>query len=417
MKTNELIRTGTALLLCTALAGCGAVHAANLSKPYQAGTVETAPADDAFTHAQTDFALSLLRNQMQEHPESNIVLSPYSLAQTLAMSANGAKGTTRSEMEQVLGGGLTVPALNAYFAGNRLPHLEEGKSVLYSANSVWFRDTDSLRVLPDFLQVNADCFGADIFSAAFNDSTVSDMNGWLSDQTGREQNAVQELDDTVMLVLMNAFRFESAWDEKYEKEDIRDSSFTNVHGVKQTGSFMYSEEDVYLYGEEACGFTKLYKPFGGRQYEFCAVLPDESVSLADYVETLTADSFPQRAENACSYAGLPKFSVETDAKLNKTIAAMGMPSAFSGDTADFSGMAECDGGEIYIGSVEQHVRIDVDDEGTKAEGITIQLQVVSSADPVPEGQMRVVLDRPFLYLVRDADTKLPLLIGAVQELS
>ena len=117
MKLKNQITIPAALAASLLLTACGAEHLVNIGTAYQKQDVPSAPADDAFVRTQTDFAVSLLREQVRENPGQNIVLSPYSLSQTLAMSANGACGTTRTEMEQVLGGGMPLDDLNAYFAG------------------------------------------------------------------------------------------------------------------------------------------------------------------------------------------------------------------------------------------------------------------------------------------------------------
>ena len=295
------------------------------------------------------------------------------------MSANGAKGSTRDGLETVLG--LPVAELNDYFAGITVPRNNLEKQRLLSANSIWIREMDGLHVVPEFLQTNADCYGADVFTGDFGKDTVDAMNDWFSLKTaGSFKDAVQELDANTVLCLLNALSFEYEWDEKYEKSDIKSGDFHPTNDTSQQAEYMNSNEDVFLWSEDAVGFTKPYKTSGQHNYEFLAVLPNEDLTLDAYLQTLTAESFPQPLEKACSRAGLPKFGFESDTVLNDTLIAMGLADAFSGDTADFTGMATTAAGNIYIGKVQQKVRIDVDDEGTKVEGITIQQQAVSSAD-------------------------------------
>ncbi len=387
----------------------------NLMAGIPVRTVQTQSPDERFRAAQTDFAIGLLRGETGQNPGKNIVLAPCSLAQTLAMAANGAKGSTRTELEQVLGG--RISELNGFFAGIRLPRVKEGKQRLLSANSVWIREMNGLRTVPEFLQTNADCYGADIFSGDFGSSTVSDMNSWIRKQTGGAfGDAAETLGDNTVLCLLNALSFASEWETEYEKKDIRSGSFSPASGGTQQAEYMYSDEDVFLRSEDAVGFTKPYKEIGGHQYEFLAVLPNSDRSLDEYLQTLTAETFPQPAKDACSRAVLPKFGFETDAVLDGTLKDMGVVSAYS-EHADFTGMAATDSGNIYLGRVQQKVRIDVDDKGTRAEGITIQLHENSAADPVPQGQQQVVLDRPFLFMIRDSENGIPLFIGVVETIT
>lgn len=417
MTKKRITAICAALAACALLTSCG-MSADDLMSGITPAKTDGRSSDDRFCTAETDFALALLRGETAAQPQQNVVLAPYSLSQTLAMSANGAKGDTLAETEQLFGG-LTAAELNSYFSGNPVPAVKGSGARLLSANSIWFRDQASLDVKPAFLQTNADCYGADIFKAAFDDSTVADMNAWISESTGGAvKNAVQSLEPATALSLLNALSFESEWAEKYEEKSISpDGIFCTESGEQQTAVYMYSDEAVFLWSEDAVGFTKPYRELGGHVYEFCAVLPNEGISLGDYLRTVTAETFPQPAPDACTRAGLPKFGFSADRTLNDTLKGMGLSAAFSGDTADYTDMATTDDGNIYLSSVRQIVRVDVDDEGTKAEGITIQDHAVSSADPRPEGQQNVTLSRPFLFLIRDADTKLPLFAGAVYSLN
>lgn len=80
------------------------------------------------------------------------------------MTANGAAGETRCEMEALLGGGIPLGTLNEYLSAytGRAP-VRRGIQAPRLANSIWLRDTPTLRVEKDFLQTNADYYGAQIY--------------------------------------------------------------------------------------------------------------------------------------------------------------------------------------------------------------------------------------------------------------
>ena len=79
--------------------------------------------------------------------------------------------------------GCNIQALNEYLYSyrNSLPEAEKNK--LHIANSIWFSDQKEFTANKDFLQTNADYYGADIFKAPFNASTLTDINEWVKDKT------------------------------------------------------------------------------------------------------------------------------------------------------------------------------------------------------------------------------------------
>ncbi len=417
MKTTKLrLFALTAAAVC--LTACGAGHAAKLSDDFVPASVKPAAATEQFSRAQTDFAISLLREEMRANPNTNIVLCPYGAARTLAASANGAVGETRTAIEQIFGG-IPVSELNALFAGTAVPHVSSGKTKLLAADSVWFRDSDSLTVSKEFLQANADWYGADVFSAKYDKSTVQDMNKWIEEKTEGGIKVIShedKPDDSIMLTLLSTLLFGAEWEKPYESDDLDYYDFTDCDGKTESALFMESLEDVLLINEQAIGFTKPYKALDGREYEFCAVVPFGDLTLADYMQTLSAESFPQQDPDGLAKAYLPQFWALYGSDLSASLRSMGLETAFDGEKADFTDMAKTPDGNIYINAVNQKTWIAVTPDGTQAKSGTEQQMAVSSADPYYDGQMTVKLDRPFIYTVRDVSTKIPLLIGAVQRI-
>lgn len=133
----------------------------------KAASHETVKPDDAFKSAYDNFSVELLKKCFDG--KSNTLISPLSVSSALAMTANGANGQTKDEMEKVLGSGISLDQLNKYLSSfsGLLTSGEDFK--LKNANSIWFRDEENrLTVEKDFLQKNADYFGAAIYKRAFD---------------------------------------------------------------------------------------------------------------------------------------------------------------------------------------------------------------------------------------------------------
>ena len=382
------------------------INAQELTSDVTAQTVSGAEADDEFILGQTEFALSLLQNTAED--DTNTLISPYSVMQALAMTANGADNETLSEMEKVLGG-LSIEKLNEYLYTWRTSQPDSNECKLKTANSVWYRnDSDRITISPEFLQTNADYYNASAFSAPFDNSTVSDINTWISQNT---DNMIPELldkiDDNAAMYLINAVTFDAKWYSPYDK--AVDGEFTAYDGSVQKAEMMYSDEHYYLEDDNGSGFYKYYE--GGR-YAFAALLPNEEISLSEYIDSLTPESLYNTLSNPQDInveAGLPKFSYDYGVGLNDTLSKMGMPDAFTRD-ADFSKMAETDTGYLYINRVLHKTHIDVFEKGTKA-GAATAIEMVDTAMPMIE--KTVILNRPFVYCIVDTKTSLPIFIGTL----
>ena len=406
------------ILICSMavnLTGCATkVQAADLMEGVQANTVTSKAADDAFAQSQMRLAVELFQSSVLESKDENVLISPLSIQLALAMTANGADGNTKAEMEALLGGEISLEDLNEYLYSyvNNLPSAEKYK--LQIANSIWFRDNEGrLQVEKDFLQKNADYYGAQAYKAAFDDQTMKDINNWVKDHTdGMIDSILDQIDEDAVMYLINALVFDAEWQHVYDKSDVYKGKFTNIDGAEKQVDMMHSEETVYLQDENATGFMK---PYSGSKYNFAVLLPNEGVDIYEYIAGLTGEKLMETLSTpqlGMVMATLPKFSYEYELTMNDVLKELGMPSAFSGDTADFSKMAHSSRGNIYIGDVLHKTFISVDELGTKAGAVT---KVQMNDECAVMSEWVVTLNRPFVYMIIDNETKLPVFIGTVMD--
>jgi serpin B len=105
---------------------------------------------------------------------------------------------------------------------------------------------------------------------------------------------------------------------------------------------------------------------------------------------------------------MPKFTYESEFMLSQALRQLGMTNAFDERQADFSGM---DGSrELYLKEVLHKAFVAVDEEGTEAAAATAVVVGVTSMPPPP---VKVEVDRPFIYLIRDMETNTILFLGRV----
>lgn len=361
--------------------------------------------------AATDFAVRLFRATSEDG--KNTLISPLSVMCALAMAANGAEGRTLEQMEAVLGMSKADLNLYLYTYVNSLPQGDKYK--LSIANSVWFTDDTRFTVNRDFLQTNADYYGADIYKTPFNMQALWDINNWVKDKTdGMIPKIIDKIPEEAIMYLINALAFEAEWPSPYERNQVRDGKFTKEDGAKQDAELMYDTVGTYLEDELATGFIKPYK---GGKYAFAALLPKEGVSVSEYVSSLDGEHLNElltEAEYRTVKTAIPKFENEYDVEMSNVLKSLGMTDAFEIESADFDGMGTWSDGSIYIGKIIHKTYIQVGERGTKAGAVTaIEVDGAMSADPTEIKQ--VYLDRPFVYMLIDCENSVPFFIGTVMD--
>lgn len=421
MKTRTL---SLLLAVCAALGclwGCSSVENDTAVKPEtdaSSAVTEGAPPLDLPSrdyaepsYAACDFALRLFRASGQEG--ENTLVSPLSVMCALAMTANGAEDETRTQMEGVLG--MKAEELNAFLSAY-LDTLPEGeKYKLRLANSVWFTDDGRFSVNGQFLETVDEYYGADVYSAPFNDETCRRINGWVNESTdGMIPEILDRIPEDAVMYLINALAFDAEWADKYSEDQVLDGIFTAADGSKQTAEFLHGTEHSYLEDEGAVGFIK---PYSGGKYAFVALLPKEGASVSDYIASLDGERLSvllSSPQSKTVHTSMPKLELEYSAEMAEILSAMGMPRAFDFNSAQFAGLGTSTRGNIYINRVLHKTYISVGEQGTRAGAATL-IQAADSAAPT-EKPKEVDLDRPFVFMLIDCENDLPFFIGTVNDL-
>ena len=412
-RARTHVRVLLACLLALGFAGCQqtlSLTATELTadvKPAEAASLEAS--DGSATY---DFALDLLRASVDEASGKSTLVSPLSVLYALAMTENGADGETLAQMEQVTGMGADelTDTLQAY-----LLRADADDSPLSLANSVWLRDSEGLAVEDSFLETCGGRLGAQVFSAPFDDSTVADVNAWISEKTHEMiPNMLDRISDGTQLLLVNALAFEGAWEEPFDSALVTPDTFTSEDGTERDVDMMHSTEGTYLEGELATGFAK---PYEGYDYLFVGLLPAEGVTVAELLEDLDGEGLSELLEpvdNTVVQVGLPKFTGSHEIELSDALRALGMTDAFEEGVADFTRMGSSDAGPLYVGGVLHKTFIDVDEKGTRAAAATAVAMDGADAPIEEEPEVKeVILDRPFVYLILDQATMTPVFTGTV----
>ena len=364
--------------------------------------------------AHTRFGFDLLAEILKRHADENVFVSPSSVAFALAMTYNGARGTTRRAMAKALTlQELPLQELNQANAALRLAltHLDP-QVRLNIANSLWAKE--GIPFIADFMQRNQDYYGAHVAHLNFQDPDApTTINAWVSEKTeGKIDTIVSKINPLVILLLINAIYFKGEWAHKFEEEETVAGDFFLLDGGKKTHPMMTQRGRYDYYRGK--GFQALSLPYGKGRVSMYVFLPDENSGLAKFQKALTAGNWEEWMAGFRQVEGqitLPRFRLEYRAELNAYLKALGMAVAFDALKADFGGMCPIPPmPNVYIGRVIHKAFVEVNEEGTEAAAATRVTMVARSARMKT---FRMIVDRPFFCAIRDNETETVLFLGTV----
>jgi serpin B len=370
---------------------------------------------DALVAGNTEFALDVYRSLARAKPDENLFLSPHSISIALAMLYGGARGDTESQMAEALH--LALPQGDLHRAVNaldlQLSSAAEGDFKLHIANALWAQT--GYEFLPDYLDLLAEDYGAGMRLLDFKtkpEPARSEINDWVSRQTERKiENLIPRgvINDLTRLVLTNAIYFDADWRSKFEPRATRREPFTLLDGGSVTVDMMHQSHGFdYAEGD---GWQAVSLPYKGGEFSLVVVLPErarfEEVEAGidgDRVQGILGDLEPRQVR-----LSMPKLDYGATFSLKGTLSALGMSDAFDPLKADLSGM---DGTrDLSVTEVLHKALVKVDEEGTVAAAATAVIVGVTSAPPMDV--VKMVIDHPFLFLIRHDETGAILFLGRV----
>ena len=376
----------------------------NLTKKVTANNVSGKNADDTFINAQADFAVNLFKKTVSVDKNKNVLISPLSAELALAMTFNGADGETKKEFERLMGN-ISVEELNEYLYGY-INNLDDSEIKLNIANSIWVKN--GFQVKEDFLKANKNYYNSEVFGADFNSDTVNDINKWASDNTDNMIEKLLSNDDLTkdtLMCLINALLFDANWQSQYSHSDAT-QTFTNINGEVKTVQTLKCSVYTYYDNGKATGFKKNY---ANNNFSFVALIPDENIN--DYVSKLNGKELLETLNNpqeVTASTKMPEFTYECSYDMINLLSPLGVVSAFDESKADFSKISN----DLYISKSIQKTKISVNEVGTKAAAVSTTFMTKGF---MSDREYEVILDRPFIYMIVDNKTNLPIFIGAVMD--
>ena len=409
------------ILTVTTLAACSPVQPASTDETHSTLKRITSPnvtTTDSQLLDRGNMAFALDLYQALKEQDGNVFYSPYSISLALAMTYAGARENTETQMAQVLHFDLPQDSLHPAFNALDLDLAgradgEEDNFQLNIANSIWGQQDFVFEQA--FLDTLAANYGAGLrltdFASSPEPARIA-INQWVSDQTKeRIKDLIPEgvITNDTRLVLANAIYFNAKWVCPFSHEDTQDGTFNTLSGEQVIVPMMNMGRPAMLSYTQGSGYQAVELPYKGERMAMLVVAPDAGMfpSFEAGFDTVKLDTILTSLQSRMVQLTLPKFSFESRFRLEDTLPRMGMPDAFN-DQADFLGI---DGKkDLVIEAVIHKAFVAVDEDGTEAAAATAVVIEVMSAIV---SDVTFIVDRPFLFFIRDVKTGTLLFAGRV----
>jgi serpin B len=346
--------------------------------------------------------------------DGNVFCSPFSMSAALAMTSAGAAHATLDEMVKTFHFPADQSDLHSQF-GTLIRRLNEaaakGAFELRIANALWGQSGVQFR--QSFQTDVRQHYGAGFQTVDFAKSEAArqKINRWVEEQT---KDRIKDLfpsgsiDPMTRLVLANAIYFKGTWTNQFQPRATTDAEFLsggqklNAPMMHQTARFGYAESD---------GYQVLEMRYRNCDLVMDVILPRAIDGLAALESKVNLEWLGQAFTGVKPervIVSLPRFKTTIGYDLTATLAAMGMPKAFSRSEADFSRMTEAE--RLVIGVVVHKAFVEVNEQGTEAAAAT-GVGMKLAAAPVRDEPKVFNANHPFLFVIRDTATGSVLFLG------
>lgn len=339
-------------------------------------------------------------------PDRNVLIAPTGAGRILAMIGAGSPLPVRQKMATLLGwpeflGGsmaFGVSLDRARRSAEAAPDL-----ALHLATGVWHdRKHEPLAYF-------ARHAGEGLHAMDPADPATTDrINAWISDATGGMiGEAATDVPADTIILMADVLAFSGGWTTPFEPEATRRAAFATGTPLATEVAMMQSGRQVLPHRRDAHG-DWLTLPYGDGRFEAVLVRPAE-FELGSFsrmaCETVGGLAVPVAATDSHSVTlHLPRMQLNATASLDELLHQARLGEVLDDPLLGSSMLKPA----TRPGPIRQQVVLTVDEKGSEVAAATIAIGTRAGAEPV-----ELSFDRPFVLMIREQATGLPLLIGMI----
>ena len=248
--------------------------------------------------------------------------------------------------------------------------------------------------------------------SASPDKCRHEINTWVEKHTnGRIKDllAPGTVSPDTSILIVNAIYFKGTWADKFDPALTRKSQFYTLDGQVPEISFMFKHEEVLYKSDPDMDCQVVELPYLGGDVSFLLILPNQTAGLIDLEQSLNASRLADLTSDLYDkdvILYLPKFKIEVSLDLAEVLQNMGIVDLFNPTLADLSGIDPK--GKLYVSNIIHKAFIEVNEEGSEAAGATAEILMAAGA---PKRRTVVKADHPFMFLIKDNRSGVPLFLG------
>lgn len=345
--------------------------------------------------------------------EKNLIFSPASITSAMAMTYIGAKDGTLDEISKTFYFNTDIDKFSKDY--KTLINLNSDKKSslkFYNANSLWIQK--NLELNKNFLDLNKQYFSSSLCYTDFINTPEKsrlEINNWVEKNTNNKITNLlkpSSIDNATRLVLVNALYFKGTWKDKFDKEKNTENDFQIDRKKFVKTVFMNRYIDSWYYSDRFSQIIEI--PYSSKNFSLMIILPKSYKKLKKIEKKLTYEYYNNyilNKEKKRINLSIPKFDIESEFDLKKTLSNLGIKEAFT-NNANFSGITNSE--NLYISNVVHKANIAIDEEGTEAAAATA---VIMRKTAMLLENVDFIVNKPFIYILRNNETNCIYFMGKI----
>ncbi|XP_055642228.1 ovalbumin-related protein Y [Toxorhynchites rutilus septentrionalis] len=216
------------------------------------------------------------------------------------------------------------------------------------------------------------------------------------------------------MLLFNGLYYRGSWASPFQIMSGEGKFYVN--GEEQRVTMMRAVGKFGVGSSQELDAKIVELPYNNTRYSLLIMVPNKPHGLKDLINNFNCHSLSsaqQRLAQTQMSISLPKFQIDTTSRAEKALTKLGLITVFT-SKADLSGIT--DEPKIHVDELVQHVSIRVDEGASSELALSATNTVEAKTASDQEDMEEFVVNRPFVFFVRDTINDIAVVAGKVTDI-